>query len=116
MEQKDTEIKGAFSTLQIPRPTKEQIEFLAKTLGKSQTQFLKELIYQMYVLGVSYKTANVSYDSRITTGELTVTFSGNSRLIHGHFKRNGSMTDAEASAKIENEIENAFSKPEELKS
>lgn len=103
-----------FVTLQIHKEAKSQIEYLAKLLNKPQCTFLDELIYQMFVLGASYKSANVKYESRVTSGELIVNFYGDSRLVSGHFPCKG-MTERQIELKTNEETENAFNSGKEQK-
>jgi len=72
-----------FKTLKIREDTWKKLQYLAKVLNKSQASILSEYIEQLFGLLATYRHANVSYETEITSGRLIINVSGSNRLVFG---------------------------------
>lgn len=72
-------------TIKVDVATKEKIAFLAKALNQKQSNFLTELIENLFAVGCSYpESANLSYMPCITSSYVYLQWAGKNRnLIFG---------------------------------
>jgi len=72
-------IKG--SSVRVHTDTLDKIRYLSKISGKTQVQFLREIISEIFGSCVSFETLSITYERHFD--DLTLTFFGKSRMVRG---------------------------------
>jgi hypothetical protein len=70
-------------SIKVDLETHEKIKFLAKTLNLKQSMFINELIDQIFNIGCTYESANISYYPSIQSSYVMCQITGKNRLISG---------------------------------
>jgi len=85
--------RNPFKTIRMRKSTDLKLSTICKALGKSKASFLGELVDNIAELLSSYdlQSANICYESRLTSGSLTITFSGARSLVFGVAKDDSEM-------------------------
>lgn len=73
-------------TVSVDNETKDKIDYIAKTVGKSRRALMRELFGNLFDLLTFFSSANLWYDTTILKGQLIITVNGSRRVTIGKSK------------------------------